>query len=332
MSTIDRIYASVTANPGKKAWEIAKNLRGVNTQMVKGVMDLVKNADEYASRKSDSSIGKELAGLVVKVKGMEEQIIALAEKKAEKIIEIKSAPVFRCGVISCTHFGSIYEEIGITKAIYDWFQSEGIKDVFHCGDLTEGANMRKGHEHEIHKHGADAQAKWTIKQYPYIPGITTHLIAGNHDAVHMRNGGVDVCAMVARSREDINYVGPDYARFIVNQPGGENLKIDMIHPDGGCSYALSYKPQKIIEQLEHGTSPDLLLIGHFHKAFTLPEYKGVSAVLAGCTQRQTGFMRRNGLAAHVGGHIIEIRTINGQKILSTTFRSFYPSRANETEM
>ena len=326
MNTIKRIESSILANPGKKAWEIAKNLRGVNTQMVKGVFDLIEEAEEYASSTNESSAKRELSNLIVKMRGMEEQIAALTEKKADKTVEIKSPPLFRCGVLSCTHFGSIYEEVGITKAIYDWFESEGIKNVFHCGDLTEGANMRKGHEHEIHKHGADAQIDWTIKQYPYIKGITTHLISGNHDAAHMRNGGIDVCRRVAEAREDINYIGPDYARFIVHQPGGNDLKIDMIHPDGGCSYSLSYKPQRIIEQLEHGSSPDLLLIGHFHKAFTLPEYKGVAAVLAGCTQRQTGFMRRNGLAAHVGAHIIEIRTIEGQKILSTTFRAFYPSQ------
>ena len=68
----------------------------------------------------------------------------------------------------------------------------------------------------------------------------------------------------------------------------------------------------------------MLLIGHFHKAFTLPAYRGVAAILAGCTQRQTGFMRRNGLAAHVGAHILEVRALDGEFVFSSTWRSYYP--------
>ena len=265
---------------------------------------------------------------VSRILGLQDQLANLAASRASHVIKLGAKePPFRCGVISCTHFGSLYEEIAITRAAYDWFHSEGVKTVFHCGDMTEGVQMRKGHEHEVHKHGADAQIDWTVDQYPYIKGITTHLISGNHDAAHMKNGGVDVCRRIGERREDINYIGADAARFVVKRAatdGDRDIKVDMLHPDGGAAYALSYKPQKIIEQIEGGSKPDLLLIGHFHKAFTLPAYRGISCVLAGCTQRQTSFMRRNGLAAHVGVHIIEIRVMDGQKIMSSTFREFFP--------
>lgn len=263
---------------------------------------------------------------ISQILGLQDQLANLAASRAAHIIELpKKAPPFRCGVISCTHFGSLYEEIAITRAAYEWFDREGIETVFHCGDMTEGVQMRKGHEHEVHKHGADAQIDWCVDQYPHVAGITTHLISGNHDAAHMKNGGVDVCRRIAEKREDIHYLGSDAARFVVKRPGERDIKIDLLHPDGGSSYAVSYKPQKIMEQIEAGSKPDLLFIGHFHKAFTLPAYRGMTAILAGCTQRQTGFMRRNGLAAHVGVHIVECRIMDGQKLVNSMFREFYPS-------
>lgn len=282
-----------------------------------------RTLESFASTHESSAAG------VSKILGLQDQLNTLAATRASQRIEIGAkSPAFRFGVISCTHFGSLYEEVGITNAAYDWFAQEGVANVFHCGDMTEGTQMRKGHEHEVHKHGADAQIDWTVEQYPYRKGIKTHLISGNHDAAHMKNGGVDVCRRIGERREDISYIGADAGRFVVARPGERDIVIDMLHPDGGSSYAISYKCQKIIEQIESGSKPDILLIGHFHKAFTLPAYRGVTAVLAACTQRQTGFMRRNGLAAHVGVHICEARIMDGQKLVTSAFREFFPQTAH----
>ena len=267
-------------------------------------------------------------GVAGQILSLREQLETLASARATQRVEIgKKEPPFRFGTLSCTHFGSIYEEVGITKAIYDWFDQEGIKTVYHCGDMTEGVQMRKGHEHEVHKHGADSQLDWVVKHYPYVKGITTHLISGNHDEAHMKNGGTDVCYRIGERREDINYLGADVARWVVSRRGAQqDIRIDMLHPGGGSSYALSYRIQKIIESLESDNKPDCLLVGHFHKAFTLPAYRGVAAVLAGCTQRQTGFMARLGLQAHVGAHIVECSVLDGQIVFSSTWRGFTPCK------
>jgi predicted phosphodiesterase len=281
------------------------------------------------SEKRGKTLDEFAQGHAGQILSLRDQLEVLANERALQRISLpKKAPPFKFGVLSCTHFGSIYEEIAMTKAIYEWFGQEGIKTVYHCGDMTEGAQMRKGHEHEVHKHGADAQIDWAVEHYPYIKGITTHLISGNHDAAHMNNGGTDVCARIGERREDINYLGSDAARWIVERKGGKDIRIDMLHPGGGSSYALSYKPQKIIEQIESGQKPDVLLIGHFHKAMTLPAYRGVAAVMAGCTQRQSQFMMRNGLAAHTGAHIIECRVLEDQVLFSSCWRGFNPPKAD----
>jgi hypothetical protein len=83
--------------------------------------------------------------------------------------------------------------------------------------------------------------------------------------------------------------------------------VRVLHPGGGSSYAISYSVQKIIESYQGGEKPDVLLIGHYHKA----DYvfcRGVHAVQTGCTQDQSPFMRKKKLAAHLGGWIIEMAT------------------------
>jgi len=264
-------------------------------------------------------------GTAAQILELRKQLREIAEARVGLKIPLGSkAPPFRCGVMSCSHLGSIYEDIPVNNAIYDWFEREGIEKVFHAGDMTEGCLMRPGQEHEIHKHGADAQVDWAVEQFPYRKGIETFLIGGNHDAAHMKNGGTDVCARIGEKRDDITYLGMDCATFEIERHGDDrNIKIDMLHPGGGSSYALSYKPQKIIEQIAEGTKPDLLFIGHFHKAFQLPAYRGVAAFLTGCTQRQSGFMKRMGLAAHVGAWIVEMRVLDGQVEVGAKWRGFY---------
>ena len=276
------------------------------------------NASDIISNYENSPEGSS------KILALQEKLTSLAERRVTRVIPVGSKePPFRAGVISCTHYGSLYEEVAVTKSLYDWFESEGIRVVFHCGDLTEGCQMRKGQEHSIHKHGYDAQLQWTLANYPYKKSIKTYLISGNHDASHVKNGGADICKGVAFHREDISYLGAARGRFVIERPGERDIKIDLLHPDGGSSYALSYKPQKIIEALESGTKPDVMLIGHYHKSFVLPYYRGIAAVLAGCTQRQTDFMARNALAAHIGGHIVEVKNMDGQFMFSSTWKGFH---------
>jgi hypothetical protein len=87
----------------------------------------------------------------------------------------------------------------------------------------------------------------------------------------------------------------------------------------------SYKPQKIVDALEGGTKPDMLAIGHFHKAEVMPTYRNVCTIQAGTFQMQTPFMSRQGSQAHVGGWLVQV-TIGrnkANKIINTRFVAFY---------
>lgn len=74
---------------------------------------------------------------------------------------------------------------------------------------------------------------------------------------------------------------------------------------GGTGYAISYRPQKIIESYEGGEKPAVLLMGHYHK-LDVGLVRNVWYVQTGCGQDQTPFMRQKAIEAHVGGVIVEM--------------------------
>ena len=105
-------------------------------------------------------------------------------------------------------------------------------------------------------------------------------------------------------------------------PAGK-FSLMLIHPGGGSAYALSYKPQKIVESLEGGTKPNMVAIGHFHKAEMMPSYRNICSIQSGTFQRQTPFMARGGLSAHVGGWIVDVTVGDGHNVIRAEFVAFY---------
>jgi hypothetical protein len=90
-----------------------------------------------------------------------------------------------------------------------------------------------------------------------------------------------------------------------NANSGASAILRVVHPGGGSSYAISYRPQKIIESYEGGEKPSVALYGHYHK-LDAGNIRNVWFGQTGCSQDQTPFMRKKSIEAHVGGLIIEL--------------------------
>lgn len=234
------------------------------------------------------------------------------------------------GIIGDTHLGSLYEAKDALQAMYGIFKSEGIKDVLHGGDLIDGIRVYRGQEYEIHSHGWAAQRDHFVKVAPRVPGITTHFITGNHDGSMKTAAGVDVGGELADRRPDWHFCGEDYADIEFVTGNGRKFRVSMIHPGGGSSYAISYRAQKIAEQMEGGTKPNLLCIAHFHKADFLPAYRNIAILQCGTFQRQTPFMVRGGLSAHVGGWIVRV-TVHPKESMANTIRAEFTAFYRQSE-
>ena len=210
--------------------------------------------------------------------------------------------VIKFAIMGDTQIGSKYAQLTYLHEFYDLCAREGIRDVYHTGDLTEGLKMRTGHEYELYAVSADDMRDDVIKNYPKRDGITTHFISGNHDASIYKQVGYDICEAIANARPDMNYLGRDCA--VINLT--PNCTLELRHPWDGTAYALSYKIQKMIEAMESNSKPNILAVGHYHKAEYL-FYRNVHALQTGCFQGQTPFTRGKGISIHIGGWIVTVR-------------------------
>ena len=227
------------------------------------------------------------------------------------------------GLVSDTHFGSLFADKALLKYAYEVFAEEGVKTVLHAGDLMDGMRMYKGQEFELECQGADSQVALVVDQYPKQKGITTYFITGNHDRSFWKLSGTEVGDKVASQRPDMVHLGHQEADIKIGE-GEAVATIRLSHPDGGTAYAISYKIQQYINALPSGTKPDLLLTGHYHKTEEL-YYRGVIAYQAGTTQHQTPFMRGKQLAAAMGFRILEI-VVAPKRVVRVT-STFYPVRS-----
>lgn len=229
------------------------------------------------------------------------------------------------GALGDSHLCSNYERLDILHQLYDVFEARGVKQVFHTGNYIDGEatfNVQ-----DIHVHGVDAQCQYFVDNYPKRDGITTLYIDGNdHEGWYTKKLGLltgqHVEDMARRSgRDDLVFLGYMEANVSLFEDGPV---VKVCHPGGGSAYALSYTSQKIIDSYEDYEKPDILLIGHYHKASLLPNYRGVTIIQTGCTEEATPFMRSKRLHADLGGWIVTLGINQYNKIarINTEFVTF----------
>ena len=274
-------------------------------------------ASEYAAqglkpfevaRKIESELG--MTNMYDKVYGYIKRHHGETEKKEDRVIVQNHEPnhtkadwsgtqTLRFAIMGDTQIGSKYAQLTYLHQFYDLCEKEGITSVYHTGDITDGLKMRPGHEYELYEISADEMRDDVVANYPRRKDITTHFITGNHDASIYKHVGYDIGQAIANLRPDMVYLGRDCA--VVNLT--PNCTLELRHPWDGTAYALSYKIQKMIEAMESDSKPNILAVGHYHKAEYL-FYRNVHALQTGCFQGQTPFTRGKGISIHIGGWLV----------------------------
>jgi len=222
---------------------------------------------------------------------------------------------FRVMMVSDTHIGSKHDNIEGLNEMFDQAVKIGAKIVLHSGDLTDGAFAHR--DMFLHLRDEcqtfDGQYERVVKHWPKREGIETYFIAGNHDHFFQTNVGVDICRHIALARDDMIYLKSESIDEVFGREGYDRAKLQevleskkmgsgrvgavrigpyhlpadqrntvvmLLHPGDGSARTYSYKPQKIVENLEllmHSfenitnpggkrIKPHILQIGHYHKA------------------------------------------------------------------
>jgi predicted phosphodiesterase len=213
---------------------------------------------------------------------------------------------FYFGVVSDTHLGSNFEKLDELHTFYSICKKMRIKNILHAGDIVAGQGIYRGQENEIHTFGATKQADYVIKKYPFIKGIKTYFITGNHCLAYWRQNGVDIGKLISEKRKDMLYLGQYQGDVFLN-----GIKIRLIHPDGAGAYAISYKLQKIAEQIPSGEKPQVLIAGHYHTSLYF-FYRNMHLLQAGAFEGQNSYLLRKGINPSIGGWTVEVR-ISGDK-------------------
>lgn len=233
----------------------------------------------------------------------------------------------RVGIISDTHLGSKEEALDELNLAYDICADEGIKQIWHPGDISTGVEIFGKKQHsEANVHTLDDAVEYVVEYYPKRPGITTRLIGGNHDLEGLAGrSGFDIAQAVANRRTDIEYLGP-FEAWVETRPETGRF-IQMLHPKGGMSYSWSYKAQKIVDAYPGGRKPVALILGHWHVKGNI-RARDVEVLWAGCFEWQSQFMARLGLNPAVGFHILEMTIADDGSIVkfTPTWYPFHPGR------
>lgn len=247
---------------------------------------------------------------------------------------------FVFGACGDLHAGSKYERLDVIEALYDAYEDAGCQVVFNTGNWIDGE--ARFNVHDIHTRGMDAQLRYLAKVYPHRAGITTYAVAGDdHEGWYAAREGVDIGRHAERTFRDVgrtDWIDLGYmeAPVLLEHPRTrKSAVISVTHPGGGSAYALSYSVQKIIESLDGGEKPAILLAGHFHKLW-FGNIRNVWAIQTGCQVDQTPFMRKRRLEAHIGGCIVRVTQDPESgaiircsvEILRYFHRGFYANRWN----
>jgi hypothetical protein len=218
---------------------------------------------------------------------------------------------FVFGVASDQHLGSKYERLDVLNDLYDWFAARGVDCVFNAGNWIDGEDEKN--RHDLAVHGLEPQIDYLISNYPAREGLKTYAVWGeDHEGWFARRESIDVGRFVQRKmleagREDWVDLGfMEAAVTLENASSGQKAPpLVVMHPGGGTAYALSYRPQKLVESLQGGEKPSVLLIGHYHK-MSVNLIRSVWAIQCGCSQDQTPFMRKIPTEPHIGGSIVTL--------------------------
>lgn len=209
----------------------------------------------------------------------------------------------RFGYFSDSHIGSNCFDYKLWDRMVCHFKSEKIKVVYSPGDIVEGMSGRDGQVYELDAIGFQAQVELAAKQIEMLGDIQVYSILGNHDLwfKSKANIGASVGEALAERCKNYHHLG-EWEADVKLAPG---VVMKLFHANDGTAYATSYKIQKLIESLEGGKKPQIILSGHYHKALQLFT-RNVFGFECGTICSQTGWMRGKKIPAHKGYGIINV--------------------------
>lgn len=211
----------------------------------------------------------------------------------------------KVAVVSDTHLCSNDQQLSMLKRSYEIGDEEKVDVFLHIGDVSDGAGSvgYRSHGKDVFIYGYTDQLDYMVKVYPKSKtGKKTLMIPGNHDWWDYESFGGNIVKELCDRRPDLEYKDYPKANIDLN-----NFKIQIFHPGGGSSQALSYGMQRHIlnQRRNKEEKVDAIFFGNWHKALYLL-YAGVHAFLCPSMKGQDEFHQKLSLPNARGMWIVEM--------------------------
>jgi hypothetical protein len=216
----------------------------------------------------------------------------------------------RFGAIANTEFGNKYHRGDALHSYYHLLSEEGIRLVLLCGDILAGPPSIKNEE-ELIFGDMERQIKHFVKNFPRRKDITTLFLTSNyHEGGFIKKEKINIGEEIQRvarenNRNDLRYVGHIKQDMIMNVEG-KDARIRIGHLMGAIPYAKSYPLQKMIESIQGGTKPHMMVVGHLYHLEQLFE-RGIWGYQVGSFIDQTPSMLNARQGTDVGGYIFTLK-------------------------
>lgn len=211
-------------------------------------------------------------------------------------------------VASDIHIGSKHHLADYLEDFVERAYARGVRTMLCPGDLLDGVYRHSMWE-QSHR-GFDEQVREAARSLPKRPGMSWHLVIGNHDQTFEDSCGLDVGRAIvdtfrSEGRTDWHYHGSRGAYLRLAAPGERGIVVEMWHPKKGAGYALSYAMQNHIRDYAVGAKPDCLLVGHWHQQCYFVS-RGVHAMSCGTWQGgRSSYGKSLGGSPAIGGWVVE---------------------------
>lgn len=223
---------------------------------------------------------------------------------------IKSLPdnTYRFAAFGDLHAASKYCRWDVRENLTRRAEKFKAQAIIDTGNWIDG--LKPFNLHDVEAVGLEQQCQLLAKRYPKSKLPTYAVTGADHEGWFVKSEGIDVGKYnesVMREHghpwTNLGYMESDIV--LKNATTGKTSIMRVMHPGGGSAYALSYRPQKIIESFEGGEKPAVLLLGHYHK-LDCGLIRNVWYAQTGTCQDQTPFLRQRAIECHVGGVLIEL--------------------------
>lgn len=223
---------------------------------------------------------------------------------------------FKFVAIADTRFGSKYQQLSILNDIYEKADELGYKNVFLCGNISNGLyDISNMYSETSFLDDTQRQIDYILENYPKIDGMKTYLVNGKTDSKHLKKNITSIGKKLAEGRDDFVYLGNLSANVKI-----DNVNMQILAPTLSKTYTVSYRPQQQIDSYRSEDKPDILLMGGYlqMEKFT---YRGVTEISVPSVCATTPKMNDRRYSNTVGAWYVTVNTDLKGNLLSVNAMS-----------